>query len=125
MFSKSVSVFLVVGHTDLRGAFDSLAAVTRNVLGMDPTSGALYLFVNRRGNRLKALWWDRDGYILLYKRKAKGRFPIPTNVKPGCKCLQISAADFASLLAGLPMVAGSKTPYTGDWTIEQSKKYLN
>ena len=67
MIGGSVRVFLAVGPVDLRGAFDQLAAVTRQVLGEDPKSGALHLFYNRRRNRLKALWWDRNGYTLLYK----------------------------------------------------------
>ncbi|AUX38829.1 uncharacterized protein SOCE26_002090 [Sorangium cellulosum] len=51
---------------DLRGAFDRLAAITRQVLCLDPASGALFLFLNRKRNRLKALWWDRNGYTILY-----------------------------------------------------------
>jgi len=125
MFNNSVKVFLVLGHTDLRGAFDKLAAVTRRLLGMDPTSGALFLFVNRRGDRLKALWWDRDGYILLYKRKATGRFAIPTQVDPARKCIQMTPTEFANLLAGLPILQEHKPTLYGAWSIDQAKKYIN
>ncbi len=103
MTTSAVSVYLAVGSVDLRGAFDRLAAVTRQVLCLDPTSGALFLFANRRRNRLKCLWWDKNGYTLLYKRLARGTFPIPVVSEPGCSCVEITADDFARLLAGLPL----------------------
>jgi transposase len=95
---------------DLRGAFDRLAAITRQVLCLDPASGALFLFVNRRRNRLKCLWWDKNGYILLYKRLARGTFSVPVVTEPGCNCVEIAADDFARLLAGLPLDPSSIRP---------------
>jgi len=103
MIAGPVAVYLALGPVDLRGAFDQLAAVTRKVLSLDPASGALFLFLNRRRNRLKALWWDRNGYTLLYKRLAKGTFPLPTVEEADGACLEISAEDFARLLSGLPI----------------------
>ncbi len=109
MTTDAVAVYLVLDAVDLRGAFDRLAAVTRQVLCLDPSSGALFLFLNRRRNRLKALWWDRNGYVILYKRLARGTFPVPA-VDPGCACVEISAKDFARLLAALPIDLGSVQP---------------
>jgi transposase len=103
MIARPVAVYLALGPVDLRGAFDQLAAVTRRVLSLDPTSGALFLFLNRRRNRLKALWWDRNGYTLLYKRLEKGTFPLPTAEQAEGACLQISSEDFARILSGLPI----------------------
>jgi len=111
MIDGSVRVFLSVGPVDLRGAFDQLAAITRQVLREDPKSGALYLFVNRRKNRLKALWWDRNGYTLLYKRLSSGTFAVPAAPQGEAPCVQISAADFARLLAGLPITAEAGPMY--------------
>ena len=93
-------VYLAVGPVDLRGAFDKLAALTRQVLLHDPTSGALFLFLNRRKNRLKALWWDQNGYVILYKRLAKGTFTLP-DASRETGCLELTAAQFARLLSGL------------------------
>jgi transposase len=101
MIGSPVRVFLAVGPVDLRGAFDRLAAVTREVLREDPKSGALYLFVNRRRNRVKALWWDRNGYTLLYKRLARGVFKVPKMSDHATPYLEISATDFSRLIAGL------------------------
>jgi transposase len=107
MITRPVAVYLALGPVDLRGAFDQLAAVTRKVLSLDPTSGALFLFLNRRRNRLKALWWDRNGYTLLYKRLEKGTFPLPTTEPTEGACLQISSEDFARILSGLPIDEGA------------------
>jgi transposase len=96
-----MAVYLAVEPVDLRGAFDRLAAITRQVLSLDPASGALFLFLNRRRNRLKALWWDRNGYTILYKRLSKGTFPLPSFTEADGSCVEISAQDFAQLLAGL------------------------
>jgi transposase len=104
MMPGNLAVYLAVGDVDLRGAFDRLAAVTRNVLRKDPESGALFLFVNRKRNRLKCLWFDRNGYVILYKRLCKGStFHIPA-VRDGATSVEITAEDFARLLAALPAV---------------------
>ena len=95
-------VYLAVGPVDLRGAFDKLAALTRQVLAHDPSCGALFLFLNRRKNRLKALWWDQNGYVILYKRLAKGTFGLPDTTRE-TQCIELSAAEFARLLSGLPI----------------------
>jgi len=108
--TTGVSVYLAVGAVDLRGAFDRLAELTRQVLSLDPASGALFLFYNRRRNRLKCLWWDSNGYTILYKRLSRGTFAIPKVNEPGCACAEISAEDFARLLAGLPLDPASVRP---------------
>ena len=110
MTTGAVAVYLALGTVDLRGAFDRLAAVTRQVLCLDPASGALFLFVNRRRNRLKCLWWDRNGYTILYKRLASGTFPLPVVVEADCSCVELSPSDFARLLAALPVDPASIRP---------------
>jgi transposase len=103
MTPSTMAVYLATGPVDLRGAFDRLAAITKQVLSLDPASGALFLFLNKKRNRLKALWWDRNGYTILYKRLSKGTFPLPSIAESDGACVEISAQDFAQLLAGLPV----------------------
>lgn len=103
MTPATMTVYLATGPVDLRGAFDRLAAITRQVLSLDPASGALFLFTNRKRDRLKALWWDRNGYTILYKRLSKGTFPLPSFAETDGACIEISAQNFAQLLAGLSM----------------------
>jgi len=104
-----IAVYLALGAVDLRGAFDRLAAVTRQVLSLDPSSGALFIFTNRRRNRIKVLWWDQNGYTLLYKRLNAGTFKLP-EPQGERACVEISSAQFAKLLAGLPLPAKSGLP---------------
>jgi transposase len=64
----TVRVFVAVGPTDLRNGYDGLARLAREVIEQDPLSGHLFVFANRRRDRLKILYWDRDGYAVWMKR---------------------------------------------------------
>jgi len=63
----------------MRRSFDGLSLAAQDHLGEDPQSGALFVFINKRRNRLKVLWFDRNGYCLLYKRLHRARFRLPTD----------------------------------------------
>ncbi len=82
MLPAKMPIYCATTPVDLRRSFDGLAASAKEVLGKDPRSGALFLFVNKAGNRLKALWWDRTGYCLLCKRLERGVFPLPERDAP-------------------------------------------
>ena len=69
-----VRVFLYGQPVDMRKSFDGLIALTRQGLGQDPLSGHVYVYVNRRGDQLKALYWDRTGFCLWAKRLERGQF---------------------------------------------------
>lgn len=102
MTPVDVAVYLATEPVDLRAGFDKLAALVRATLKMDPNSGALYLFTNRRKNRMKALWWDKNGWVILYKKLCRSSFHWRASREDGSVYVEISAADFARLLAGLP-----------------------
>ena len=70
----AVRVFLCTKPTDMRKGFDGLQGMVREFLGQDPLSGHLFLFLNRRRDRIKLLWWDRDGLVIWYKRLEAGTF---------------------------------------------------
>jgi len=72
-----VRIFLCTRHADLRKSFDGLAQLVREFLGGDPLSGHLFVFRNKRGDRLKLLYWDNDGYAIWYKRLEEGSFVLP------------------------------------------------
>ncbi|MGD9713885.1 MAG: IS66 family insertion sequence element accessory protein TnpB, partial [Thermomicrobiales bacterium] len=63
----------------MRRSFDRLALVAKEALGEDPQSGALYVFMGKSATRAKVLWWDRNGYCLLYKRLHRALFQMPTS----------------------------------------------
>lgn len=69
-----VRVYLYGSPCDMRKSFNGLIALAKNALGQDPLSGHLFVFVNRRGNYLKALYWDRSGFCIWYKRLEQGNF---------------------------------------------------
>jgi transposase len=94
----AVRIYLCTAPTDLRRGFDGLAALTREVLHEDPLSGHLFVFCNRREDRLKLLYWDRDGYAVWYKRLEKGRFHLPM---PGEANGRIDGRALAMMLEGV------------------------
>lgn len=98
----SVRIFLCTQPTDMRKSFDSLAQLVREHLAADPLSGHLFVFRSRRGDRLKLLWWDDDGWAIWYKRLEQGTFRFPTPPSAG-HGLEIRAADLAMLLDGVDL----------------------
>ena len=82
--------------------FDTLAVLVRDSLGYDPLSGHLFLLVGRRRDRLKILYWDRDGYALWYKRLEKGTYRMPV-AKPDAASIELKASELAMLLEGIDL----------------------
>ena len=95
----SVRIYIAAEAVDLRRGFDGLAAATRSVIGANPMSGHVFVFVNRRRNRVKLLIWDRTGYLLLYKRLERGTFQIPTEPEVGRR----HAGQLGLMLEGLDL----------------------
>jgi len=95
-----VRIFLCTRHADLRKSFDGLAQMVREFLGADPLSGHLFVFRNKRGDRLKLLYWDSDGLAIWYKRLEQGTFRFPTATNDG---LEIRAADLTMILDGVDL----------------------
>lgn len=99
----SVRVFMARGATDMRKSFDTLAALVCDVIDEDPQSGHLFVFVNRRKDRVKILWWDRSGYCLLAKRLEQGRFRIYDQSSGYPAHYEMAASDLALLLEGIDL----------------------
>ena len=110
----SVRVFVARGATDMRKSFDTLAALVCEVIAEDPQSGHLFVFLNRRRDRVKILWWDRSGYWLLAKRLEHGRFHLYDRAegKPGG--FEVTASDLALLLEGIDLRGAKKRPSHDD-----------
>lgn len=100
MLPSTVRILVCTARQDMRKSFDTLAAVVTEVMGEQPQSGALYVFVGKSPNRVKVLWWDRNGYCLLAKRLHRAFFAVP-EAKEGAKKLAIDAEALAQLLAGV------------------------
>lgn len=97
-FPAAVRVFLAVEPIDMRGSFDALAGHARQ-LGLCPEDGHLYVFMNARRTLMKALFFDRSGWVLLAKRLERGSFQLP-EVVPGQRQAVVDAATLALILEG-------------------------
>lgn len=103
----SVRIFVAAEPVDLRRGHDGLAAATRSLIRQDPLSGHLFVFLNRRRNRVKILVWDRTGYLLLYKRLERGTFRLSGTPTPGERHVEMDAGELGLLLEGLEL-SGAK-----------------
>ena len=95
---SAANIYIVCGHTDMRKSIDSLAAIIREEFDLDLFSDSLFLFCGRRRDRLKALLWEGDGFIMLYKRLENGKFNWSRNEQ---EVRNLSREQFVWLLQGL------------------------
>jgi transposase len=94
----TLRVFVHTRPTDMRRSFDGLVGQVREFLGEDPLSGHLFVFVNKNGDRVKLLWWERDGLAIYYKRLEAGTFRFGTSASGK---LEMSGADLHLVLQGI------------------------
>jgi len=97
----SVRIFVCTERQDMRRSFDALALAVRERLSLDPESGALFVFASKRGNRIKVLWFDHNGYCLLYKRLHQARFELPEATISDRPLVSIDARMLAAILRGV------------------------
>ncbi len=100
--STPMRIWLCTGRTDMRCGFDRLAAMAEQVTGQDALSGHLFVFRNRSGDRLKILYWDRDGFVLFYKRLEEGLFKLP-RLDGEQRSVTLKASELAMLLDGIDL----------------------
>ena len=96
--SKAENIYIACGYTDMRKAIDGLAAIVKQNFDMDPMANNLFLFCGKRRDRIKALYWEGDGFVLLYKRLKSGRFQWPQSEE---EVRLLSSQEFRWLMEGL------------------------
>lgn len=96
----SVRIFLCTEATDMRRSFDALAMLAEQAVGESPFSGHLFVFHNRVGDKVKVLYWDRDGLALWYKRLERGTFQFP---RTSARRIEVEADELTLLLGGLDL----------------------
>lgn len=99
----SVRIYLAADPVDLRRGFDALSAAVRSVIGLDPLSGHLFVFLNRDRNRAKILVWEASGFWLFFKRLEIGRFKLPRAPETGARHVFMTAADLTLMLEGIDL----------------------
>jgi transposase len=98
----SVRVYLCLNPCDMRRSFDGLHALVRDHLQLEAFAGHLYLFANKRRDRLKILYWDRDGFAIWAKRLEAGSYLIPFG-EPGSRRIEITSEELSALLSGIDL----------------------
>jgi transposase len=105
--AANVRILLYTEPVDMRRSFDGLSVLVMDVLDENPLSGQLFVFRNRRGDKLKVLYSDGQGLCLFYKRLEKGRFPILNTPATG---VRLSTRELQLLLGGLSPALAKKMP---------------
>ena len=97
-FSGADKVYIACGYTDLRRGIDGLATIVQQEFSLDPFTNTLFLFCGRRRDRIKALYWEGNGFVLLYKRLESGSFQWP---RSEAEARQLTAQQYRWLMEGL------------------------
>lgn len=100
--TSSLKFYFYHGATDMRKSFDGLSGLIHGRLGRDPASGEVFIFINRRRDRVKLLRWEHGGFILYYKRLESGSFELPLS-DPGSSCCQMRWAELVMMVEGIEM----------------------
>lgn len=104
----SVRVYLCLAPCDMRKSFDSLHALVRDYLELDPYAGYLFVFGSRRRDRVKILYWDRDGFAIWSKRLEEGTYVVPFAEAAGEKRREITVQELGALLSGIDLDRAEK-----------------
>ena len=100
LLPSTVRIFLCARPVDLRKSFDGLTGLVQDCFGQDPLNGHLFLFPNRRRDRIKILYFNRDGLAIWYKRLEAGSFQMPQATEDG---IELQPAQLAMLLSGIDL----------------------
>jgi transposase len=98
------SIFLSTRATDMRKSIDGLCGEARDYLGCDTMNGTLFVFYNRGRDKVKLLFWDRDGYWVLYKRLEAGRFQMPL-VAADATRISLDSSQLQLILSGIDLTS--------------------
>ena len=105
--TAQIRIYLYAKHTDMRRSFDGLCAIVQSEFKRDVRCGDLFLFLNRRLDRLKLMYWDRDGLAIWMKRLERGSFqrpPLPGNANH----VEMDATTLALLLSGIDLSSAKR-----------------
>ena len=107
---SNTRIFLCTDDTDMRKSFSSLSGLIRKSMNLDPLSGCLFVFKNRRANRIKLMYWDRDGMAIWYKALQKGTFKFPDLKNISTAGVEIDSATLRLILDGIDLKSIRRQP---------------
>ena len=118
----TLKIFVATAPVDFRKSHDGLAAIVEHLMRHDPLSGSLFVFTNKRADRLKLLYWDGDGMALWYKRLEVGTYRLPRPTEDASQ-LEISSVDLAMILSGIELSSIKRRKrYRRDDVLKSSEK---
>jgi transposase len=106
----STRIFLCTADTDMRKSFDSLRGIIRSAMHLDPLSGYLFVFKNKRGDRIKVMYWNEDGFALWYKVLQRGTFQFPDLQNFSSAGVEIDAVTLRMILDGIDLSSICRRP---------------
>ena len=104
---SDVRIFFCTTPINMNYSFDALMGRAQEVFDQDPTSGHLFLFLNRTRDRMKILFWDRDGFCIFYKRLERGTFQLLTTAN-GEEGIELDYSQLVKLLGGIDLRTGRR-----------------
>ena len=104
---SDVRIFFCTTPTNMNYSFDGLMGRAQQIFNQDPTTGHLFLFVNRNRDRMKILFWDRDGFCIWYKRLERGTFQLLTTTDD-TEGIELNYAQLVTLLGGFDLRTGRR-----------------
>ena len=110
MLATSTRIFLCTLDTDMRKSFDSLRGIIRSAMHLDPLSGSLFVFKNKRSDRIKCVYWDETGFAMWYKVLQRGTFQFPSLEKYSSAGVEIDASTMRLILDGIDLSSIRRRP---------------
>lgn len=110
LLPRAVRVYVATEPVNMRRSFDGLMAEVRSVLALDPLSGHVFAFINRRRNQVKLLMWTRGGFTVVHKRLERGTFTFVERLRSGAKSVEIDVHELSMLLEGIDVQRSRVAP---------------
>jgi transposase len=110
LWPRAVRVYVATAPCNLRRSFEGLTNEVRATLAMDPLSGHVFVFLNRRKTMVKLLVWTRGGFTIVHKRLERGTFTFPRQVQPGATRVELDVDELAMLLEGIDVSRARRSP---------------
>jgi transposase len=101
LLPRAVRVYVAIEPVNMRRSFDGLMAEVRSVLALDPLSGHVFTFINRRRNQVKLLMWTRGGFTVVHKRLEAGTFTFVERLRSDAKSVEVDVHELSMLLEGI------------------------
>ena len=110
LFPRAVRVYVATEPVNMRRSFDGLTAEVRSVLALDPLSGHVFAFINRRRNQVKLLMWTRGGFTVVHKRLEVGTFTFAARLRSDAKSVELDVHELSMLLEGIDIQRARISP---------------